>query len=315
MRVLVLTNMSPTSARPWSGIFVQEQVEDLRRLGVSVGVQFVNGHESRLNYLRGAARLGELLRSQHVDLVHAHYGLTGAVALAQRRVPVVTTFHGSDCNGDIPWQRAISWIVARATTPIFVSQELAAGLGCARAAVVPAAVDLDVFRPHDRREARRALGWPEDASVVLLPGSRHDRAKGAALFDAALELARRELPGLRAASLEGLTREQVAITMNAADVTVMTSTSEGSPVAVKESLACLTPIVSVPVGDVERLVSDLPGCAVCPRDPERIADALIAALESGRHPELRERAAAFARPLIARNVVAVYEHVLARQDG
>ena len=113
-------------------------------------------------------------------------------------------------------------------------------------------------------------------------------------------------------SLEGLTRERVALTMNAADVTVMTSVFEGSPVTVKESLACGTPVVSVPVGDVERLLTGLTGCAVVPRDPDLIGDALVKAVAGGRRPELRERAAVFGRPRIAEKVVDVYRDVLAR---
>lgn len=315
MRILVLTNMLPVSGRSWYGVFVQEQVEDLRRLSVEVSVLYIDGNESRLNYLRGVRRLRTTLCSSGADLVHAHYGLTGAVAVTQRRVPVVTTFHGSDCNGDIPWQRDVSWVVARMSTPIFVSKQLAAGLGREDAAVIPAAVDLDVFRPRDRLEARRDLGWPSDDPVALLPGSRRDRAKGSDLFDAAIECARAELPELRGVSLEGLTREEVARTMNAVDVTVMTSRTEGSPVAVKESLACLTPVVSVPVGDVQSLLAGLPGCAVVPRDPERIAEALVHALAVGRPEELRGRAAGYGRPEMAQRVLDVYRTVLATAGG
>lgn len=312
MRVLVLTNMLPGPGRLGFGTFVREQIEDLRRLELDVSVLLVDGASSRLNYFRGAARLRSFLRRNRVDLVHAHYGLTGAVAVSQRSVPSVTTFHGSDCNGDRPWQTVVSWGVARLCTPIFVSQELAAGIDRAGAAVIPAAVDLDVFHPVERTEARRALGWPDDGFVALLPGSRSVRRKRADLFDAALDYARRTVPELRAASLEGLTREQVALLMNAVDVTVMTSNYEGSPVAVKESLACLTPVVSVPVGDVEQLLGDLPGCSVVPREPARIGDALVAALGAGRPAQLRERAAAYGRPQMAQRVVEVYRAALSK---
>jgi glycosyltransferase involved in cell wall biosynthesis len=310
MRVLVLTNMLPTRERPWYGIFVEEQIEDLRGLGVDVSVLFVNGAASRLNYLRALAGLRRRLRSGGVDLVHAHYGLSGAVGVSQRRVPVVTTFHGSDCNGESPWQTVVSWIVARLCTPIFVSEELAAGIGRPGAEVIPAAVDLAVFRPLDRAEARRRLGWPEDGAVALLPGSRSVARKRADLFDAALAHARATVPSLRGVSLEGLTRAEVALTMNAVDVTVMTSNYEGSPVAVKESLACLTPVVSVVVGDVETLLRGLPGCAVVPRDPAPIADALVAALDAGRPAELRERTAEYGRDETAARVLRVYRSLL-----
>jgi len=185
MRVLVVTNMLPVPERPWLGIFVQEQIEDLRSAGLDVSVLFIRGFESAANYFRGPARIRRLMRAQPIDLVHAHYGLTGAVALTQRGVPVVTTFHGSDCSGHSTWQTAVSWAVARSSTPIFVSPELAKGLGCDGAAVVPVGVDLERFRPMDTGEARRILGWPARGIVALLPGSRGVTNKRADLFDAA----------------------------------------------------------------------------------------------------------------------------------
>jgi D-inositol-3-phosphate glycosyltransferase len=39
-----------------------------------------------------------------------------------------------------------------------------------RVEVVHPGVDLDVFRPHDRRATRRELGLPEDAHVVMFAG-------------------------------------------------------------------------------------------------------------------------------------------------
>jgi len=315
VRVLALTNMLPSPDRPWYGVFVQDQIEDLRALGVDVSVLFIDGRTRRFDYLRAIGRLRRALDERDVDLVHAHYGLSGAIAVMQRDVPVVTTFHGSDCNGDIRWQKVVSWVVARLSTPVFVSEALASSVGRMGSTVIPAAVDLEVFQPQDRIAARRALGWPNDGDVALLPGSRHDPAKGAELFDAAVAHARRELPSLRGVSLEGLSREQVALTMNAADVTVMTSRREGSPVAVKESLACLTPVVSVSVGDVEGLLVGLPGCAVVPRNPRSLAEAITRAVSSPRSSGLRARTSKFGRPETARRVVDVYRHTLANANG
>ncbi len=96
VRVLVCTNMWPSAARPTFGSFVQEQVDDLQRAGLEMDVLYIRGTESRANYARAAVHLRRRLVSRPYDLVHAHYGLTGAVALTQRKVPVVTTFHGSE---------------------------------------------------------------------------------------------------------------------------------------------------------------------------------------------------------------------------
>ena len=312
MRVLVLTNMFP-SRTPGYGVFVQDQVDDLRSLGIGVDVIFLDGAKSRFAYARGAARLHRALEEGAFDLVHAHYGLTGAIALTQRRLPVVTTFHGSDASGHIRWQQAVSRLVARRTTPVFVSTQLAEAVGLPDAVVIPAAVDLDTFQPRDGIAARRLLGWDEQAPYALFPASRAVRSKRADLFDAAIDAAREFVPNLLSASLEGVSRSQVALAMNAADVTVMTSDYEGSPVVVKESLACLTPVVSVRVGDNDMLLQGLPGCAVTERDPARIAEAVVAALDRPPEPRLRERVVPFGRRELAHRIVALYEAVAIRR--
>jgi glycosyltransferase involved in cell wall biosynthesis len=312
MRVLVVTNMYPSEDAPALGAVVADQIEDLRSLGATVELIVIRGRLGKRQYLEGAREVRRRVRRGNFDVVHAHYGLTGVVASMQRRVPVVTTFHGSD-TGYVRWQGWVSRLVARITTPIFVSADGAARLGLPGADVVACGVDLDLFRPLDQAEARRVLGWPADAPVALLPGARANPVKGAALFDAAVREARLGCPGLESRTLEGLPRSGVALSLNAASVTVMTSDSEGSPVTIKESLACGTPVVSVAVGDIAGLISGLAGCAVTERDPKALAAAILAALEAGRPAALRERVEPYSRRRVAEQVLAIYERVVSRR--
>jgi teichuronic acid biosynthesis glycosyltransferase TuaC len=256
--------------------------------------------------------LRRVLRRGRFDLVHAHYGLTGVLALGQRSVPTVVTFHGSD-TGYIKWQAWLSWFVARLATPIFVSRDGARRLGCEDSAVIPAGVDVEFFRPRQAAEARAALGWPDEGRLVLLPGARANPRKGVQLFDAVIRELRRRAPEVESVSLEGFSRAEVVDVMNAVDVTLMTSDFEGSPVSIKESLACMTPVVSVPVGDLPELVEGLPGCAVVPRDSSALAKAVLAAFETGRDPALRRRAELLSGRRVAERTVALYEGVLTRK--
>ncbi len=306
----MLTNMYPTPEEPWVGCFVKDQVEDLRALGIEVEVLHVDGRRSSRAYLHGPRRLRNALRGDHFDLVHAHYGLTGAVALAQSRVPVVTTFHGGDYTGEVWWQTPVSWVVARRTKPIFVSPDGPRRLRCLGAPVIPAAVDTDLFQPADRETARARLGWPTDRRYALFPSSPRHHNKRVDLFEAGLHEARRSEPELEGVYLEGFVRSDVALLMNAIDVTVLTSNCEGSPVTVRESLACRTPVVSVPVGDVAGTLAGLPGCTVAPRDPISIGRGIVSALSAGRPAELRDRALQTARAPIAERVAKVYESVV-----
>ena len=311
MNVLVVTNMYPTPEHRAFGAVVRDQVEDLRELGVHVDVLTIPGRERRSEYFQAASRLRHLVGANRYALVHAHYGLSGAVAITQRRVPVVTTFHGSDL-GYVPWQRWVSWVVARASTPVVVAPLGRARLGLANARVIPCGVDVNTFAPIPREEARRRLGWQLDAHYALLPGSRRNPVKRADLFGAAVAEARSVVPSIQERTLEDLSREEVALVMNAADVTVVTSESEGAPVAVKESLAVGTPVVSVPVGDVPDLIAGLQGCATVGRSPAAIGSAIVAALADPPRDQLRQRVLPLARPAIAERLIALYEELSAR---
>jgi teichuronic acid biosynthesis glycosyltransferase TuaC len=314
MKVLALTNMYPEPDRPWFGSFVRDQVEDLRELGVEIDVVIIHGTHRRMSYLEAVTQVRRAVERDSFDLVHAHYGLSGAVALAQRRVPVITTFHGSDVAGPPEWHRKVAWVVARLSTSIFVSPEGPRRVGMSSAFVIPAGVDCQAFRPIDRVSTRLELGWDPRAPYALLLGARENPVKRSDLFDAAVKAARKVMPELRAITLEKLTRREVVQVMNAADVSVLTSDSEGSPVAVRESLAVLTPVVSVDAGDVRLVLAGLPGCAVVDRDPAAIGDAIVARIGAERNDALRLRALESARPKIAKRIASVYESVIA-QNG
>ena len=310
VKILVVTNMYPTQREPWFGVFVKEQIDSIRSAGVDVDVFSFDARPDSRIYLRAARLVRTLVSSKAFDLVHAHYGLTGAVALAQRSVPVVTTFHGSE-TGEVPWQAWVSSIVARASTPIFVSNQNAEALGFSGAAVIPCGIDLSFFTPKQPAEARRILGWDQRLKYVLLPGGKRNGSKAPWVFDAALAEARRRGLRVEGVSLEGYSRDEVVNVMNAIDVMLMTSRWEGSPMTVKESLACCTPVVSVPVGDVEEILPGLPGCFVVERDPKALAQALLEAIEAGKSPTLRLSLARCSQDEIARRVIDVYERVAA----
>jgi teichuronic acid biosynthesis glycosyltransferase TuaC len=312
VNVLCFTNIYPSESEPSAGSFVRDLVEDVRRLDVDVEVLAFSGRERRIAYARAGAAFRRAIAEHAFDLVHAHYGLTGVLATSQRRVPVIVTFHGSDTgNPRVRWQGWLSWFVARLGTPVFVSKDGAERLGCPNAAVIPAGVDLELFQPRPAAEARAALGWSENGHYVLLPGARANPDKGVHLFDATVAESRRRGLDVTPVSLEGFSRKQVAEVMNAVDVTLMTSNFEGSPVAVKESLACTTPVVSVPVGDLPELLTGLPGCEIVPRDPVALAGAIARAIATVPDPMLRRRAERLSRRRTAERTVALYESVLA----
>ena len=312
--VLVLTNMWPADDAPARGGFVRDQVRDLERLAPDWRFDrlVIDGRRGRAQYLRGILELRRRVRDGF-DLIHAHYGLTGAVAAFQRRAPYVVTFHGSDIH--IPWQRRVSRLGGRtAAARIFVSDRLRSAAGAGGDHVIPCGVDLDRFRPGGSMEARRQLGIPEDALVVVFPGDPARPVKNYPLFRAALEALPAALrERLREIPLAGLPPDEVPKRLQAADAVLVTSRYEGAGSVAKEAVACGTPVVSVDVGDIPTVVEGLPGCAIAERDPGALSRALAAALEPRPAWDGRARLSALGvdSESVARRVLAVYRGAMA----
>ena len=77
--------------------FIEEQILALQQAGIQIIRYGVTG-KGITGYLRELPALRRLIRAERPDLIHAHYGLCGLLANLQRRIPVVTTYHGSDIN-------------------------------------------------------------------------------------------------------------------------------------------------------------------------------------------------------------------------
>ena len=164
MRVLVVTNFVPDAGAPQRGRWIEDQVRELRRLGVEVEtLAFPRG---RRNYVPATRRLRRLLRKERFDLVHAHYGLVGWCARLAGARPLAVSFHGTDVRHPLvgPLSRRLAWradLVAAVSRALFAPEDGRPGLPpVPGSAVLPCGPDLARFRPQSRLEARRRLGAP-----------------------------------------------------------------------------------------------------------------------------------------------------------
>ena len=280
MKVLVVARIKNGRYAP----FITEQVSALESLGVECRYFGVSGRGVR-GYLKQLPELRRMIRDYRPDIVHAHYGLCGVLANLQRRVPVVTTYHGSDIN-DARVFRFSRWAIRKSRFNIFVSQQ---NVNIARPekdyALIPCGINLADYPLVDQAEARKVMKMDPAKKYVLFSGAFDNSVKNAPLAKAAMTL----VPEAELMELSGYSRPQVALLMQAADALLLSSFMEGSPQVIKEAMACGCPVVSVDVGDVRDRVHGLAGCFVMDRTAESLAKGLQEALAFGRRTEGRQR--------------------------
>jgi glycosyltransferase involved in cell wall biosynthesis len=204
------------------------------------------------------------------------------------------------------YERLDRFVLCRVDWVACVSRPQAEGLRSKREGrhppiVIPNAVLFplaEVRLPLDRRPTRSALGLPEGAFVVGAVGRLSVEKGHRYLLDAAPVLAPR-IPHLRIVLLgEGRERPQlerqtarlgvqeqvlfagfrsdVQSWIQACDVIVNPSLTEGMPNAVLEAMALGTPVVATAVGGVPDMIEDgVSGLLVSPGDPSALARAVL----------------------------------------
>lgn len=298
--------------------FSRRQAASVRRLGVEVQDFFLRSRTNPLRVLREWLRLRAEIRDFRPHVVHAHYGAMNAfVAATASRMPLVITFHGSDLNpvpGDhrlkVFFGHALSHFAARRARQIAcVSPQLVGRLAhvANRVHHLPCGVNLDQFRPMSRAECRQMLGWKTDEKVVLFNARTDPIGKRLDLAEAAARGALQQIKNLRLHVFVGKTDpDQMPLYYNAADCLLMTSDFEGSPMVVKEALACNLPVVSVDVGDVRARLEGVTPSAIVPRDPQALADALVSVINANVPSNGREAIRPFDEVAAARRVIEIY---------
>jgi glycosyltransferase involved in cell wall biosynthesis len=306
-RVLVVTNMYPDEEHPDFGTFVREQVQGLRGMGVAVDVLVVGGKRDKLSYVRGTLAFWRQLRAQSYDVIHAHYVFSGVVARLQFRRPLVVSFHGA--AEMVGWVGLLCRVLAPFADEVTVtSHHHRRQLGRRDAHVVPCGVDLDLFVPMERGEARRELGWNAEEQVVLFAGIPRPE-KRLDVISAAVDILREGGWSVRLEIASGQPHERMPLYMSGADVLALASDHEGSPVVVKEAMACNLPIVSVDVGDVRQVIAGTDGCIICERNAPDMARALGRALDWGKRTEGREAVASLGLQETLDRILRIYETV------
>ena len=326
MRVLYVTSEWPTRENPHWVPFLKQEVEHLRKAGIKVDVFSFRGRKNPFRYMDAWLQLREKISPMNYDLIHAQFGQSGLISLPAS-LPLIVTFHGSDLqgwingNGRYTIQGRVMGLISRAVARkadrvIVVSNHLAKYLpNKIPARVIPCGIDLDLFSPEPIEKARRELSLPLGKRLVLFPANPNNPIKRYNLARDAVALLKSRFE-LDLIALCNIPHQKVPVYMNACDALLLTSKHEGSPVVIKEALACNLPVVSVDVGDVKEFISLVPGCRLCEDDsPETIAAELTQVLNNSKRVEGRRAVEHLSWEITTKKIIGVYQEALETGSG
>ena len=288
---------------------IEEQARVLKGYGAEIHFFRIEG-KGLMSYLSAIGKLRHYVDEHSFDLVHAHYGLSGMVARLSGAHPLVVSLMGSDVFGAW-WLRLGVRIFTKFFWPLTIvkSEEMAAKVGVRKVKIIPNGVDMELFREMPKTEARQELEMGLNSSfVVLWPANPAREVKNASLAQTAME--RVEHSPCELKMVFDRPTEMMPLYYNAADVVLLTSKWEGSPNVVKEALACNTPVVSTPVGDVKKWLKKLEGCAICAPEPGEIAAGIDKALNHKGRINGRERIKELDNRNIIKRLFSVYAEVM-----
>lgn len=302
MRILIVASYNKNRFAP----FIVEQAEALKLHGCEIEYLGLQGKGIK-GYVKNLPALRRRIRAFHPEVIHAHYGLSGLLANLQRRIPVVTTYHGSDIN-DKKALRFSNIAMRLSAWNVFVSTKtLEIAKPKKKYSLIPCGIDLSDLQLTEKSAARQKVNLSAEKKYVLFAGAFDNKVKNAPLAKEAVSLLRDN--NVELLELKGYSRDEVTLLMCAADAFLITSFTEGSPQVVKEDLACGCPIVSVDVGDVKERTQGVEGCYVAKtREPQELAELLRNAMTFERKTKGREKIIAdgLDNNIVAKRIMGMY---------
>lgn len=283
------------------------------------------------------------------DLIHAHFtypsGYVGANLKSAYGKPFILTIHEA---GDWFLKEVLSKDEKIITTWMHADKIIGVNkkeinelrkfdINDNRLIYLPNGFSPRYFRPCDKIRARRSLGIPTEKRILLnLAGLEEYKGHKYLIESMKGVLATRNdviLYIIGQGPLERTLRSlinkygmqdevilvggnkptiEIALWMNACDVFILPSLSEGNPTVMFEALGCGKPFVGTNVGGIpEIIINDKLGILVEPRDANGLAEAILSALDNKWDADyIRDYAGQFTWDRIAERLLDIYETIL-----
>jgi glycosyltransferase involved in cell wall biosynthesis len=304
---------------------------------------------SRNYYLSAKSVIKKLSKTiNQFDLIHTHFvdnGFSGAMIKEIYGKPFVVTAHGGDIY-DYPFRdeynRAIvRYMLNKADQIIAVSNynaKIIKGLGSfeKKLEIIPNGFDDTIFKNISSTVCRSSLSIPLNRKIILSVGNLVNEKGHTCLIDAMHLLMKKRsdvvlfIIGSGPLSYQLKRRieffdlneriflvgkrphNEIPLWMNASDLFVLPSKSEGFPTVINEAFACGKPVIGTKVGGIpEALPNSDIGFLVNPNNPTELSQCIISALEKKwRIDTITNYAKDFSWTNLCKRILKVYNQAL-----
>ena len=240
----------------------------------------------------GNKGISPIVKSQANSLKNKAIGLevfsiNGQGLSGYKKITTVASLMGSDTYQSKLMKSTIRYFANyRWSKTIVKSEDMKIRLGLNNAIILPNGVDIELFRPLDKKECRNKLEWEWDKKYILFASNPARPEKNFSLAKQTVKNLNNDKIALKV--VYGVDHKLIPIYLNASDVLLLTSKWEGSPNIVKEAMACNIPIVATEVGDIKYLFGNIEGYYYTDPDPNKLVEYINIVLDNDLKPQGRQ---------------------------
>jgi len=303
---------------------------------------------------RISKKLEEFIQKNKIefDLIHAHFtwpcGYVGVRLAKKYRVPLIITAHGYDIY-DLPFRNdfcfnQVKYILDNTNHIITVSKMMKDiivekfDIENGNVSVIPNGFDPRLNYPINKIKVRQKLGLPLNKKIVLNVANLVP-VKGQSYLIEAMEkvvkhrkdvlcvivgdgMLKKDLEiQIKKLNLENYVKlvgakphSEIPLWMNAADLFILPSLSEGNPTVMFEALGVGLPFVGTKVGGIPEIITSEDYGILCePANPNDLVEKISSLDNNWDCKKIREYAKQFTWDNIAKKILRVYRKVLSEK--
>lgn len=177
--------------------------------------------------------------------------------------------------------------------------------------IVTDPIDNQIFKPINKEFARRYYFNTNSKSpwILITTLSKSNPIKRIDIAMRAVEIVKEIIPNIELKIATNVPYDEMPFFVSSCDLVLCTSTHEGWPNFIKESLACNIPFISTDVSDLSIIANKYKSCKISIDTPEKISECIIDSLNFKQHENLSECISDFSIPVAVKKLQNIYLNI------